>query len=326
MKAIVYTKYGSPDVLELKEVEKPVPKANEVLIKIYATTVTAVDSIFRLGNQFFARLATGITKPKNQILGAEFSGEIESVGKDVKLFKAGDYVFGAYEGTHCEYICIPEEGAVITKPTNINFNEAAAVPYGILTALPFLRDNGKIKKDQRLLIIGASGAVGTYAVQIAKYFGAEVIGVCSTSNLEMVKSIGADKVIDYTKENFTKINEKYDIIFDTVGKSSFADCKSSLTKNGKYLTAAISMSILFQMLWTSKIGSKKAQIAFTGLRSTGDKAKDLSWIKELVESGKIKAVIDKTFPLEQIAEAHNYVDKGHKKGNVVLTLEHNNKI
>ena len=321
MKTIVYTKYGSPDVLELKEVEKPVPKDKEVLIKIYATTVTAVDSIFRQGNQFFARLATGVTKPKNPILGSEFSGEIESVGKDVKLFKPGDYVFGAYEGTHCEYICMPEDGAVAPKPSNVNYNEAAAVPYGTLTALPFLRDNGRIKKDQKVLIIGASGAVGTYAVQFAKYFGAEVTGVCSTSNIEMVKSIGANKVIDYTKENFTANGEKYDIIFDTVGKSSFPNCKNSLTKNGIFLTAAISTAILFQMLWTSKMSAKKARIAFTGLRSGGDKAKDLDFIKGLVESGKIKAVIDKTYTLEQIAEAHSYVDKGHKKGNVVVTVK-----
>ena len=321
MKAIVHAKYGSPEVLKLKEIEKPVPKDNEVLIKIYATTVTAVDSIFRQGNQFFARLATGVTKPKNPILGSEFSGEIESVGKDVKLFKAGDYVFGAYEGTHCECICMPEDGAVAPNPSNVNYNEAAAVPYGTLTALPFLRDNGKIKKDQKVLIIGASGAVGTYAVQFAKYFGAEVTGVCSSSNVEMVKSIGADKVIDYTKENFTKSSEKYNIIFDTVGKSSFSDCKNSLTKNGIFLTAAISTAILFQMLWTSKMSAKKARIAFTGLRSAGDKAKDLGLIKELIESGKIKAVIDKTFTLDQIADAHSYVDKGHKKGNVVVTVK-----
>ena len=326
MKVVVYNKYGTPEVLKIKELEKPVLKDNEVLVKIYATTVTAVDSIFRQGKQFFARLATGITKPKNQILGAEFAGEIESVGKDVKLFKTGDHVFGACEGTHSEYICLPEDGAITAKPSNMNFNEAAAVSYGTLTALPFLRDNGKIKSDQKVLIIGASGSVGTYAVQIAKYFGTEVSGVCSTPNLEMVKSIGADKVIDYTKENFTGNSEKYDIIFDTVGGSSFKNCKNSLTKNGKFLTTVISMPILLQMLWTSKIGSKKAQIAFTGLRSAGDKAKDLMMIKELIESGKIKAVIDKTFPLDQIAEAHNYVDKGHKKGNVVITLEHNNKI
>ena len=325
MKAVVYNKYGTPEVLKIKEIEKPVPKDNEVLVKIFATTVTAIDSIFRRANQFFARLATGVTKPKNKILGSEFSGEIESVGKNVKLFKTGDFVFGAYEGTHCEYICLPEYSAVIAKPSNMNFNEAAAVSYGTLTALPFLRDNGKIRGDQKVLIIGASGAVGTYAVQLAKYFGAEVSGICSTSNLEMVKSIGADKVIDYTKEDFTMNSEKYNIIFDTVGKSSFNLCKKSLSKNGKFLTAVISTPILFQMLWTSKIGTKKALIAFTGLRSVSDKNKDLALIKELIESGKIKVVIDKTFTLEQIAEAHSYVDKGHKKGNVVITVKQNNK-
>jgi NADPH:quinone reductase-like Zn-dependent oxidoreductase len=325
MKAVVYTKYGHPEVLRIKEAAKPVPRDNEVLIKIYSTTVTAVDSIFRQGNQFFARLATGVTKPKNQILGAEFSGEVETAGKDVKLFKPGDYIFGACEGTHCEYICLPEDAAIVEKPSNMNFNEAAAVPYGTLTALPFLRDSGKIKSDKKVLIIGASGSVGSYAVQLAKYFGAEATGVCSTSNLEMVKSIGADKTIDYTKENFTSSGEKYDIIFDAVGRSSFSSCKNSLTRNGIFLTAAISTAILFQMLWTSKLSSKKAQITFTGLRSAGDKAKDLVLIKELIESGKIKAIIDKIFPLEQIAEAHHYVDQGHKKGNIVITIDHNNK-
>ena len=323
MKAVVYTKYGRPDVLELKEMDKPVPKDNELLIKVHATTVTAVDSIFRRGDHFFARLATGISKPKKTILGFEFSGEIENVGKNVKLFKVGDQVFGVCEGTHTEYICLPENSALITKPSNMGFNEAAAIPSGALTALPFLRDNGKIKSGQKVLIIGASGSVGTYAVQFAKYFEAEVTGVCSSANLELVKSLGADYVIDYTKEDFTKNGKTYDIIFDTVGKSSFPVCKNSLTKEGIFLTTFISWAILFQMMWTSKVGSKKAVIAFTGMRKDTEKVKDLVFIKELIESGKLKAVIDKTFKLEEAAKGHEHVDKGHKKGNVVLTIINN---
>lgn len=320
MKAVAYQKYGKPDVIALKEIEKPVPKENEVLIKVYATTITAVDSIFRNGNNFFARLATGITKPKKEILGFEFSGGVECVGKDVKLFKAGDQVFGVSESAHVEYICLPEDGAFIIKPSNINFEEAAAVPSGALTALPFLRDNGKIKSGKKILIIGASGSVGTYAVQVAKYYGAEITGVCSTTNLELVKSLGADFVIDYTKEDFTKNGITYDIIFDTVGKSSYPVCKNSLNNNGIFLTTFISWAILFQMLLTSKSKNKKAEIAFTGMRSVEDKKKDLLFIKELIESGKLKAVIDKTYKLEEAAQAHEYVDKGHKKGNVVLKL------
>jgi len=321
MKAVVYQKYGPPDVIELKELEKPVPKENEVLIKVYATTITAVDSIFRNGNNFFARLATGITKPKKEILGFEFAGEVESVGKDVKLFKAGDQVFGVSESAHMEYISLPEDNAFIKKPSNQSFIEASAIPSGALTAVPFLRDNGRIESGKKILIIGASGSVGTYAVQVAKYYGAEVTGVCSTANIDLVKSLGADFVIDYTKEDFTKNGETYDIIFDTVGKSSYPVCKNSLNNNGIYLTTFISWAILFQMLLTSKSKNKKAVIAFTGMRSVEDKKKDLLFIKELIESGKLKAVIDKTYKLEEAAKAHGYVDKGHKKGNVVLIVK-----
>lgn len=321
MKAVVYQKYGKSDVIEIKEIAKPVSKENEVLIKVCATTITAVDSIFRNGNNFFARLATGITKPKKEILGFEFAGEVESVGKDVKLFKAGDQVFGVSESAHMEYISLPEDNAFINKPSNISFAEAAAVPSGALTAVPFLRDNGRIESGKKILIIGASGSVGTYAVQVAKYYGAEVTGVCSTTNIDLVKSLGADFVIDYTKEDFTKNGETYDIIFDTVGKSSYPVCKNSLNNNGIYLTTFISWAILFQMLLTSKSKNKKAVIAFTGMRSVEDKKKDLLFIKELIESGKLKAVIDKTYKLEEAAKAHGYVDKGHKKGNVVLIVK-----
>ncbi|MFQ5592638.1 MAG: NAD(P)-dependent alcohol dehydrogenase [Anaerolineae bacterium] len=327
MKAAVYTEYGSPDVLQIKEVEKPTPKDNEVLIRIYATAVTAVDSIFRMGNRFDARLFTGLIRPKKSTLGSELAGEIEAVGKDVKRFKAEDQVFAttADFGAHAEYICLPEEAVLIIKPTNMTYSETVGAFGGALTALPFLRDSGNIQSGQKVLINGASGSIGAFAVQIAKYYGAEVTGVCSSANVEMVKSLGADKVIDYTQEDFTKSGQTYDIIFDTVGKSSFLRCKSALTQNGRYLTTVITFAILLQMLWTSKIGSKKAVIAFTGLRPASEKTKDLLFLKELAETGQIKSVIDKRYPLEQIAEAHSYVDKGHKKGNVVITVENNNK-
>ncbi len=323
MKATVYTQYGPPEVLELKEVAKPVPGDNEVLVKVHAVTVTAVDSTFRKGDAFFARLFTGLTKPKRTTPGGELAGEIEAVGKDVKRFKVGDQVFGSTDagfGAHAEYVCLPEDGALVLKPASITYEEAAAIPYGFLTALPFLRDNGSIQSGQKVLVNGASGSIGTFAVQLAKLFGAEVTGVCSTANVELVKALGADKVIDYTKEDFTQNGQTYDIIFDTVGKCSFSRCKNSLKQNGVYLTPVLGLPILLQMLATSKIGSKKAIIAFTGLRPPSEKTKDLLFLTELIEEGKIKPNIDRRYPLEQMAEAHRYVETGHKKGNIVVTL------
>lgn len=328
MKAIVYTKYGAPDVLQLTEVEKPTPKDNELLIRVYTTTVTATDCTFRRGEPIVARLFTGLTRPKNPILGSEFAGEIEAAGKDVTLFKAGDQVFGtlAGNGAYAEYICLPEEGATLAiKPANLNYEEAAGSTDGALTALPFLRDRGNIQSGQKVLINGASGSVGAAAVQLAKQFGAEVTGVCSTPNVEMVKSLGADQVIDYTQEDFTQGGETYDIIFDTVGKSSFSQCKPVLKPGGIFLEAAVTLGILPQVLWTSMTGGKKAMIMTTGLRPGSERTKDLIFIRELIEAGKIKPVIDKCYPLEEMAEAHRYVDKGHKKGNVVITMQRNNK-
>ena len=327
MKAIVCTKYGAPDVLQLQEVKKPVPKDNEVLIKVHAATATAAGLIGRKGEPFFARLFSGLTKPKKNILGSELSGEIEAVGVDVELFKEGDQVFGNTGitlGAHAEFKCMPEDAALITKPSNMTYEESVALVEGGLTAVHFLRNKANIGSGQKVLIYGASGSVGTASVQVAKYYGADVTGVCSSTNLEMVKSIGADKVIDYTKEDFTKNGRTYDIIFDTVGKSSFSHCKGSLKQKGLYLDAG-KMATIFPMLWTSMFGGKKAILTATYVRPASKMTKDLIFLKELIEAGNIKPVIDRRYPLEGTAEAHRYVETGHKKGNVVITLEHNNK-
>jgi NADPH:quinone reductase-like Zn-dependent oxidoreductase len=326
MKAITCTKYGPPDVLQLIEVEKPAPKDNEVLIKIFATTVSSGDvrmrsATFPKGFWLPGRIALGFKKPKKSILGFDLAGEIEAIGKDVKRFKEGDLVFGftgAGFGANAEYISLPEE-RVLVKPENMTYEEAASVPFGALTALFFLR-KGNIQKGHRVLIYGASGSVGTFAIQLAKYFRAEVTGVCSTTNVEMVKSLGADKVIDYTKRDFTKNGRTYDIIFDTVGKTSFSRCKNSLNQKGFYLAAVAGLPEFSQMLWTSMIGSKKV---FSGI--TPSRNEDLLFLKELIEAGKIKSIIDKSYPFEQMAEAHSYVEQGHKKGNVVITFDHPNK-
>jgi NADPH:quinone reductase-like Zn-dependent oxidoreductase len=327
MKAIVCKKYGPPDVLQLKEVEKPVPKENEVLIRIHAVAVTTEDPLNRKGEPFFARVFTGLIRPKNPILGNEFAGEIEAVGGvDVKLFKEGDQVLGSTGtdfGCYAEYVCMPEEGLLAIKPANLTYEEAAPV-CGALAAWNFLKDKANIQSGQKVLINGASGSVGTSAVQLARFFGAEVTGVCSTANLDMVRSLGADKVIDYTKEDFTQTGQTYDIIFDAVSKSSFSRCKGSLTQNGVYLSTVPGLPILLQMLWTSKIGSKKAKFSATGLRPVPERLVFLKELIELIEAGKLKSIIDRRYPFEEIAEAHRYVEKGHKKGNVVITLEHNN--
>jgi NADPH:quinone reductase-like Zn-dependent oxidoreductase len=334
MKAIVFTKYGPPDVLQLKEVEKPIPKDNEVLIKVFATTVAAEDPMIRsftfsTSPLFWLplRIAFGLIRPRKTILGSELAGEVEAVGNDVKRFKEGDQVFGVDLkglGAYAEYKRMPEEGLLAIKPAHVTYEEAAPV-CGVLAALNILRDKANIQSGQKVLINGASGNIGTAAVQLAKYFGAEVTGVCSTTNLELVKSLGADKVIDYTKEDFTKSGQTYDIIFDTVSKSSFSRCKGLLTQKGVYLSALPRLTILFQMLWTSKIGSKKAMFSATGLRPIPERMVLLKELIELVEAGKIKTVIDRRYPMEQIAEAHRYVEKGHKKGSVVITVGHSDK-
>ena len=317
MKAIVYTKFGPPEVLHLQEVKKPTPKDNEVLIKIFATTVVKEDPDWRAYPGF-----NGFLKPRHPILGQELAGEIKSIGKDVTRFKPGDQVFGFdMFGAYAEYKCMPENGALAIKPVNLSYQEAASVPNGALTALPFLRDKGEIQSGQIVLIYGASGSVGAAAVQLARYYGAEVTGVCSTANLEWVKSLGAGQVIDYTREDFIENSKTYDIIFDTVGKCSFSKSKDSLTDEGIYLTTVPTPVIMIQALWTARSGGKKVKFVAAGLRPAKEKIKDLVFLTELIEAGKIKPVIDRCYPLEQIAEAHSYVAKGHKKGNVVITVE-----
>lgn len=324
MKAIVYRKYGPPEVLQLTDIEKPLPKDNEVLVKILATTVTATECMFRKGKPYISRLFTGITKPRITMLGEELAGKIEATGKDVKSFEQGDHVFGTAGprfGANAEYICIPDDGVLTIKPSNRTFEESASAVDGFLTALPFLRDKGAIKSGDKVLIFGALGSVGAAAVQIAKYFGAEVTGVCSGSSAEMVKRIGADAVIDYEKEDFTKKGERYDIIFDAVAKTSFSKCKRALKPNGIFLEAGVSLSVFPLLLWTSFFGRKKARIATTGLRPPRERLKDLKLLKELMESGDIKPVIDRRYRLEDIVEAHRHVEKGHKKGNVVILVQ-----
>ncbi len=329
MKAIVHTEYGPPDELQLREVAKPVPKENEVLIKIQATAVTTSDCNQR--NLTFApklfllpmRLQFGVTKPRKPWLGLDLAGEIEAVGQDVKRFVPGDQVFGSTEpalGAFAEYICLPEDAALTKKPDDMTWQEAAPIALAGITALYFIRDQGRIQAGQEVLIHGASGAIGTFAVQLAKYYGAAVTGVCSTRNAEMVKSLGADKVIDYTKEDFTESGQTFDVVFDVVGKTSYGRSKHLLKKGGVYLATLPTVATLLQMLWTSVLGDKKVK---NGTKPAN--IEDLVFLKELTEAGKLKAVIDRSYPLEQTVEAFRYVEKGHKKGNVVITVAHNNR-
>ncbi len=332
MKAIVWTQYGPPDVLRLEEVAKPAPQDNEILIRIHATTITVGDIWARNFKEITvrefsmpaflwlpSRLYFGLSKPRLKILGAEFAGEVEAVGKKVTKFSRGDQVFGyrgQNMGANAEYLCMREDAPVAPMPVNMTYEQAAGVPYGAMTALNLLR-KADIRPGQKILINGASGGIGSAAVQLAKtHFGAEVTGVCSTPKVEFVKALGADKVIDYTKEDFTQSGETYDVIFDILGKSSFSRCRGSLTQNGRYLLASFKTRQLFQMLWTSLRGGKKVICAMAPTS-----AKDLHFIRELVEAGKFTAIIDKRFPLAQTAEAHRYVEAGHKKGTVVITLQ-----
>lgn len=322
MRAVVCARYGGPEVLQLQQRPKPIPKNNEVLIKVYSGVVTAAGLIGRKGTPYFTRLISGLTKPKNDILGMEFAGEIEEIGNEVSSFKPGDEVFGLTGiklGANAEYLCLPQESALIKKPTNLNFDEAVAIIEGGLTAINFLMHKGRVMPSQQVLINGASGSVGTASIQLAKHLGAEVTGVCSTVNLQMAQSLGADEVIDYTLEDFARNGKTYDLIFDTVGKRSFPDCKNSMKPGGVFLNAA-GLSTVFYMLWTKLFGSKKAILAATYMRSSALIKEDLILLKQLLEEGAIQPQIDRRYPLEEIARAHSYVETGRKKGNVVVQI------
>ena len=328
IKVILHTKFGPPDELQLKEAEKPSPDDNQVLIKVFATTVTSTDcnvrnftfvpGVFQIPARLFM---FGVFKPRINILGIDLAGEIEAVGRNVKRFKEGDQVFGTPGmafGAHAEYKCVPEDAVLTVKPTSMTWPEAASIFLAASTALFFLRDKGNIRAGHKILIYGASGAIGTYAVQLAKHFNAEVTGVCSTTNLEMVKSLGADKVIDYTKEDYADSDESYDLILDTVGKTSFSHCKKSLKQKGVFLPVVMDLTALVQIVWTSMIGRKKVKGGVAG-----ESLEDLEFFKELFEKGELKPVIDRCYPLEQAADAFRYVETGRKKGNVVLMVEQN---
>ncbi len=326
MKAVLHTRFGPPDELKVKEIEKPVPKDNEVLIKIHATTVTTSDCNLR--NLTFvpgpfrvpARLfMMGVFRPRIKILGMDLAGEVESVGREVTRFRPGDRVFGtpepAYGGAHAEYICIPEAGNIVPLPAGISWEDAAPVSVTGITALYFIRDLGEVREGDKILIIGASGGIGTWAVQLAKYYGAEVTGVCSTPNLDLVKSLGADRVIDYTKEDYTGTGEKYDIVFDIPGKSSYSRCRDLLSEKGIFLANQIEFPELMRILWSGITGSRRVR---GGMAVPSQD--DLSFMMELIHRGTLKTVIGKTYPFKDIPEAFRYVETGHKRGNVVITV------
>ena len=320
MKAIVYTKYGPPEVLQLKEVEKPTPKDNEVLIKIHATTVNRTDCGFRKPEYgFIIRLINGLFRPKRNILGSELAGEIETIGKDVKTFRPGDQVFGLSTGNfgaHAEYICLPEKGSIAIKPANMSYEEAAAVCDGLMLAMTYVRKIN-FEKSQRILINGASGSIGSACVQLAQYYGAKITAVCNTKNIALVKSLGAERVIDYTKDDFTKDDQMYDVVIDAVGKSSFFRCKKLLKPGGVYFSTDLGFLAqnIFLVLWTPVFCSRKVKFPIPR-----DSQKDILFFKALIEAGKYKAVIDRHYPLEQIIEATKYVETEQKTGNVVITI------
>ncbi len=317
MKAAVLQKFGPPEVLVIEEREKPIIQENQILVRVHATSVNAMDYRIRSANAPLwpiSRLMMGLRKPKDDILGNEVAGQIVEVGSNVTKFKKGDKIFGCVNRSNAEYIVCTENATITTMPPGMSYEEGASVGFGGITSLHFLRTLANIQDGQRILINGASGGVGVFAIQLAKYFGAEVTGVCSTKNIELVKSLGADRVIDYTKTDFTKDEEAYDIVFDAVGKCSFSKCKKLLREDGLYLTTVPSFRLLAQMLWTSKVGKKKAKF---GIASGPE---NLHFLKELIESNKLRIVIDRTYPLDAIAEAHAYVEQGHKVGSVAVSV------
>jgi len=325
MKAVMALGYGSPDVLTVKEVKIPQPTDRQVLIRVKVASTTRADGMMRTGKPYFGRLFTGLSKPKHPIPGTGFAGEVIETGKQVTKFKNGDLVFGETTlgfSTNAEYVTVPEDGVILPKPDNLSFAEAATFCDGHLTSINFLREIAEIKPGQKILINGASGSLGTAAVQLAKYFGAEVTGVCSERNTGLVKSLGADYVINYNREDFTTSGKTYDVIYDTVGKSSFTKSKSALKENGIYISPVLKFSLLLQMMKTSLFGKKKAKFAASGLKSDGELRSLLQELVDIFRTGKLKTIIDRQFPLEKAAQAHRYIANGHKKGNVVLTVQY----
>ncbi len=319
MRAVVYDRYGPPDVLRLEEVERPVPKDDEILIRIHASTVNRTDTGLRSAEYFISRFFTGLIRPRRKIPGTEFAGEVEGVGASVTEFRVGDHVFGVSAktaGAHAEYLALPEDAPVAHKPSSMSFEEAATVPDGVILALSFLKP-ADLQKRRKVLIYGASGSIGTAGVQLAKHFGADVTAVCDTKNVDLVASLGADRAIDYTKEDFTKSGGRYDFIFDAVGKLSFKRCKDSLNPGGIYGSTDLGPHAQnpFLALWTSRIGDKKVLFPIPRYRK-----KDVLFLKELIEVGKYRAVIDRRYRMDDVIEAHRYVETGQKTGNVVLTV------
>ena len=323
MKAIIVTRYGGPEVLQVKEILTPSVKENEVLIKIHVAAVNNTDPVFRKGKPFISRIFTGLLKPKHSIPGDVLAGEVIVIGKNVTRFKIGDRVYGyttAALGAHAQCICLSENSAITIIPENISYEEAAGIVDGGHTALVFLRDKGEVSNKQKVLIYGASGSIGTAAVQLSNAYGAEVTGVCSTTNIEMIKSLGVNRAIDYTKNDFTQENIKYDIIFDTVAKKSFSQCKNVLTKNGIYLTTFPTPDVLFKGIFQSKRRGKRALFVAAGMKPANEKIENLQYLSELIKNEKIKTVISKRYSMDDIALAHRYVETGHKKGNVIINI------
>ena len=315
MKAIVYTKFGPPDVLQLKEIEKPAPKDNEVLIKVHAASVNPLDLHYMRGTPYIVRTQAGLRKPKNTRLGVDLAGQVEAVGRDVTQFQPGDEVFGGRTGAFAEYVCKLEKTLAL-KPANLTFEQAAAIPVAACTALQGLRDKGQIQPGQKVLINGAAGGVGTFAVQIAKSFGADVTGVCSTRNVDMVRSIGADQVIDYTQEDFTRNGQRYDLIFDAVGNRSLSDCRRVMSPKGIFVMVAGPVARMLQALVLSRFGSKNLVAFLASINK-----EDLVVLKELIEAGKVTPVIDRCYSLSEVPEAIRYLEEGHARGKVVITME-----
>ena len=323
MKTVQHTQYGSHQVLKIEEVEKPSPKANEILVKIRAASITRADTMMRRGSPYIGRLMLGLTRPKHTGLGTGFAGEVEAIGPEVTQFQVGDAVFGESifgSGTNAEYVCVPDDGVIAKTPDNLSHEEVCSSCDGPMTSLNFLRDVGQLVPGQQVLIIGASGSLGSAAVQIAKHLGAEVTGVCSGSNAELVKSLGADRVIDYTRQDFRKQEHRYDIIFDTIGNQSYCECRQSLKSDGVYMTPVFSLGNVLTMLITGIFSRKKAKFSATGMRPTNELKGMLGELKTLFESNKLKSVIDRRYRLEETADAHAYIDQGHKKGNVVMVV------